>query len=88
MAHCRASVLAQLDNSSCWEKFKFSRMIVLCDITVVATGPVASVAVKNWYQFCIIDIRASTPTSVAHVTNHRTISLRRQFNDDNVIRIT
>lgn len=58
------------------------------DIMVVATGPVASVGVNNWYQFCIIDINASKPNWVAHVTNQRTISRRRQFKHVNVIRIT
>lgn len=48
----------------------------------------ASVGVNNWYQFCMIETRASTPTSVAQVTSHRTISLLRQFRDDRVIRIT
>jgi len=63
-------------------------MTVLCDMIVLATGPVASVGVKSWYQLCMMDSRASKPTSVAHVTSQRTISLRRQFTDDSVIRIT
>lgn len=50
--------------------------------------PVASVGVNSWYQFCIMDTSASTPTSVAQVTSQRTISRRRQLRDDNVIRIT
>jgi hypothetical protein len=50
--------------------------------------PVASVGVNSWYQFCMIDTSASTPTSVAQVTSQRTISRRRQFSDDKVIRIT
>ena len=50
--------------------------------------PVASVGVNSWYQFCMMDTSASTPTSVAQVTSQRTISRRRQFSDDNVIRIT
>jgi len=50
--------------------------------------PVASVGVNNWNQFCITDVSASIPTSVAHVTNHRTISRLRQFNEANVMRIT
>ena len=50
--------------------------------------PVASVGVNSWYQFCMMDTSASTPTSVAQVTSQRTISRRRQLRDDNVIRIT
>lgn len=50
--------------------------------------PVASVGVNNWNQFCITEVRASMPTSVAHVTNHRTISRLRQFNEASVMRIT
>lgn len=88
VAHCKAKFLAQLESSSCWVKLRLSLMMVLWDMIVVATGPVASVAVKNWYQFCIIDINASMPTSVAQVTNHLTISLRRQLRDDKVILMT
>jgi len=62
--------------------------MVLCDMIVVATGPVASVGVNSWNQFCITDVRASMPTSVAQVTNHRTISRRRQFKEASVMRIT
>lgn len=69
-------------------KFRFNRIIVECDMIVVATGPVASVGVNNWYHFSMIEIRASSPKCVAQVTNHRTISLRRQFRQVNVIRIT
>lgn len=69
-------------------KFKFNRIIVECDMIVVATGPVASVGVNSWYHFSIIEIRASSPKCVAQVTNQRTISLRRQFRQVNVIRIT
>jgi len=36
----------------------------------------------------MIEIKALTPTSVAHVTSQRTISRRRQFNDAKVILIT
>lgn len=115
VAHWRAKFLAQPDNSSCWANVRFSLMMVLWDMMVVATGPehrwqsvrhgmmhvtltqqqcklwlipVASVGVNSWYQFCMIDTRASTPTSVAHVTSQRTISRRRQFSDDSVMRIT
>lgn len=59
-----------------------------CDIIVVATGPVASVGVNNWNQFCMMAINASKPNCVAHVTSQRTISRRRQFKHVNVIRIT
>ena len=54
----------------------------------LATGPVASVGVKRPYQLCMIETNASKPTSVAQVTNHRTMSLLRQLKDDKVIRIT
>lgn len=50
--------------------------------------PVASVGVKSWYQLLMMDMRASNPTSVAHVTSHRTISRRRQLSDERVMRIT
>ncbi len=50
--------------------------------------PVASSGEKRVNQFCMIETRASKPTSVAHVTSHLTISRRRQFNVDNVMRIT
>lgn len=43
---------------------------------------------KQTYQFCIIDSNASAPISIAHVTSHLTISLRLQFSDARVIRIT
>lgn len=39
-------------------------------------------------QFCIIESSASSPSSVAHVTSHRTISRRRQFTADSVMRST
>ena len=48
-------------------------------MTEVATGPVASVAVNNWFHIDMMESSAWMPTSVAHVTNHRTISRRRQF---------
>lgn len=41
-----------------------------------------------FYQFCIIDNNASNPSSVAHVTNQRTISRLRQFKEERVMRIT
>jgi len=50
--------------------------------------PVASVGVKSWYQLLMMDMSASSPTSVAHVTSHLTISRRRQFREDKVILMT
>ena len=55
---------------------------------VEATRPVASVAVNKCFHVCIKLSKASSPTSVAQVTNHRTISRLRQFNEVNVIRMT
>lgn len=63
-------------------------MIVECDMIVVATGPVASVGVNNWYHFSMIEISASRPKCVAQVTNQRTISRLLQFRHVNVMRIT
>ena len=63
-------------------------MTVECDMMVVATNPVASVGVNKCFQVCINEIKASIPTSVAQVTNHRTISRRRQFNEVSVILMT
>ena len=88
LEHCNANVLAEAASSSCWAKSSPSLTIVPCDMMVVATWPTASVGVKNLLHDCINDSTAWSPSSVAHVTIHRTISRRRQFSDVSVIRIT
>ena len=57
-------------------------------MSVVATRLVASVGLNSFFQPWRRDRTASTPTSVAHVTSHRTMSLRRQLREALVFRIT
>ncbi len=71
-------------------KSEFAGIFYLIPQTILLQRilPVASSGEKSVNQFCMIDTRASKPTSVAHVTSHLTISRRRQFNVDSVMRIT